>query len=324
VAAAYADLRERLGNVGIMLHCCGAPAEWSGRQALVKESTDEIKRKWMSLGSPKIITACPTCLKILRQELPDAEITTHWSILRALGLPQGVDDSGKILAINDSCAARHNPMLREDIRALLEELKVEVVEPELTGEKTECCGYGGLLSEANPELGRAVAERRARVVPEDFITYCAMCRDMILKTGKKAMHLYELLYPRDGGPRDSHAPGYSERRENRVRLKEQLLRDLWVEDDGILADPWESVEVVFTESAVETMEVRRILKSDVQKVLHQARESGRGLVNNETGYFLASFRPVVVTYWVEYELQGDGYLVHNAWSHRMLIKGGQI
>jgi hypothetical protein len=30
-----------------------------------------------------------------------------------------------------------------------------------------------------------------------------------------------------------------------------------------------------------------------------------------------------VTYWVEYEPADDGYLVHNAWCHRMKIEGGQ-
>jgi Fe-S oxidoreductase len=323
VTAAYADLRDRLGNVGLMLRCCGAPADWSGRVPLFEESMADLKEAWQSLGSPKIITACPTCLKTLRAGLPDAEIVSHWSVLRALGLPKGTGSAPGPMAVNDPCAARHDRVQQEDVRALLDQASVTTVEPKLTGDHTECCGWGGLLSEANPELGMKVSERRARAREEDFVTYCVMCRDMIARTGKRAMHLYDLLYPRAEDPAARPSPGYSARRENRVRLKEGLLRDLWRDDGDPVREAYESVEATFTDRAAAVMEERRILVSDVQKVLHNARETGKRFVHEETGRFLASHRPVVVTYWVEFEEKDGGYLVHNVWSHRMHVKGGR-
>ena len=323
VASAYADLRDRLGGVGLMLRCCGAPAEWAGRRALAEESLAVLKGQWEALGAPRIIAACPTCLKTLRKALPDAEIVSHWSILRSLGLPDGARKGGGPMAVNDPCAARHDALLREDVRSLLDQLQVSVVEPELNGEYTQCCGYGGLLSEANPELGAEVARQRAEIADEDFVTYCVMCRDMIARTGKRSMHLYDLLFPRPGDPAARLAPGYSARRENRACLRERLLRELWREEGAVAAEPFESIEVSFTEQGAGNMEERRILKSDVQKVLLQVRRSGGGFVHEETRHFLASYRPVAVTYWVEYEQQGDTYLVHNVWCHRMCIKGGQ-
>ena len=77
----------------------------------------------------------------------------------------------------------------------------------------------------------------------------------------------------------------------------------------------------FTDKVAVLMEERRILKSDVQKVLLNARETGKQFRHEETGRLLASFRPVVVTYWVEFEPTDGGYLVHNVWSHRMQVKG---
>ena len=320
VEAAYADLRQRLGRVGLMLSCCGAPAEWAGREQLARESVERLESEWRSLGSPGIITACPTCFNMVRHWLPEADVTTHWSLLRALGLPQAAKGVESVLAVNDPCAARHEPVLREDVRSLLEDLGTEFVEPELTGERTECCGYGGLLSEANPELGRAVAERRAGAVAEDYVTYCVMCRDMIARTGKRALHLYDLVFPGGDDPAGRPAPGYSERRENRVRLRERLLRDLWRDDVGTVPEPYESIPVEFTDSAAEVMEERRILISDVQKVLLELDRTDRAFVHGETGHFLTAHRPVVVTYWVEYEKNDAGYLVHNVWSHRMRVK----
>lgn len=331
VEAAYADLRRRLDRVGLMLHCCGAPAEWSGRQRLMDEVMGEIAEQWRSLGSPVIITACPTCHNMLRQRLEGAEIVTHWSLLRALGLPDGPNSAERPregrahgpLAVNDPCAARHQPMVREDVRAVLESLGVECVEPELTGERTECCGYGGLLSDANPELGRAVSERRASAAEEDWVTYCAMCRDMIARTGKRALHVYDLLYPAATGSKDPAArprTGFSARRENRARLQETLLREFWDSGDEVVKEPHESVAVEFSAEAARAMEERRILKSDVQKVLLEVGRSGRRFRHRDTGRFLAAHRPVTVTYWVEYALRDDVHVVHNVWSHRMRVR----
>jgi len=320
---AYADLRERLGKVGLILRCCGAPAAWSGRDALFKESLAELKTSWEELGSPRIIAACPSCIKILREAMPEAEIVSHWSILSALGLPETALKTGGTLAVNDPCAAREDGALRADVRGLLDALGVAMVEPEYTGELTQCCGYGGLLNDVNPELGQTAAKARADAVDEDYVTYCAMCREMIARTGKAAMHLYDLIYPGRNRAGTRPTPGHSERRENRVHLREKLLRELWSEADGVAAEDFENIRVACTEAGAAAMEERRILTSDVQKVLLQAEKSGKHLVHGETGRFLASFRPAVVTYWVEYEQTDEGYLVHNTWCHRMKIQGGQ-
>jgi len=320
---AYADLRERLGKVGLILRCCGAPAAWSGRDALFKESLAELKISWEELGSPRIIAACPSCIKILREAMPEAEIVSHWSILSALGLPETALKTVGALAVNDPCAAREDGALRADVRGLLDALGVAMVEPEYTGELTQCCGYGGLLNDVNPELGQTAAKARADAVDEDYVTYCAMCREMIARTGKAAMHLYDLIYPGRNRAGTRPTPGHSERRENRVHLREKLLRELWSEADGVAAEDFENIRVACTEAGAAAMEERRILTSDVQKVLLQAEKSGKHLVHGETGRFLASFRPAVVTYWVEYEQTDEGYLVHNTWCHRMKIQGGQ-
>lgn len=323
VEAAYADLRQRLGSVGLMLNCCGVPADWAGRTALYEGVAVRLRDDWHALGEPKIIAACPTCLKTLRDLLPDAEIISHWTILSVVGLPQSAEIASRKLAINDPCAARDNAVLRDDIRVLLDMLQVSVIEPEYSGEMTQCCGYGGLLSDANPSLATSVAEVRRDAVDEDYVTYCVMCRDMLAKTGKRAVHFYDLLFPKGEDSASRAAPGYSARRENRVRLKERLLREIWSEAEGVAQQPYETIDVEFTENAARIMEERRILKTDVQKVLLQAQQSGRWFVQQESGHLLASFRPVTVTYWVEFVRQGEAFVVHNAWCHRMRIQGGQ-
>jgi Fe-S oxidoreductase len=324
VAAAYADLRRRLGEVGLLLSCCGAPARWSGREALFREAMAALSAQWQGLGRPDLIVACPSCRTSLAEGLPEASLISYWSLLRTIGPPrEAMALDGRRLAMNDPCAARHDATVQRDVRALLAECGVAPIEPALTGRTTECCGYGGLLVEANPELGAKAARHRAEAFAGDCVTYCAMCRDMLAKAGQRSLHLLDLLFPRTADPAGRPATGYSLRRENRARLKEHLLADLWQEPTTAPKATFEAVAMTCTEEAAQHMEERRILTSDIQKVLRHVEATGQRFVNADTGHCLAGYRPAVVTYWVEYAVTPAGYRVHNTWSHRLHFTEGQ-
>jgi glutamate synthase (NADPH/NADH) small chain len=67
------------------------------------------------------------------------------------------------------------------------------------------------------------------------------------------------------------------------------------------------------------MEQRMILVKDLERVIAWAESTGHKLVGAETGRFLAHHTPTTVTYWVEYSPEDDGFVIHNAYSHRMRI-----
>jgi len=67
------------------------------------------------------------------------------------------------------------------------------------------------------------------------------------------------------------------------------------------------------------LEQRHILDSDVQQAIDFAESSGTKLVNRQTGHFLAHYRPEKVTFWVEYTAGDKEFIIHNAYSHRMVI-----
>ena len=67
------------------------------------------------------------------------------------------------------------------------------------------------------------------------------------------------------------------------------------------------------------MEDRQILVNDVSQVIDYAERSGNKLKNNVTDHYLAYYQPASVTYWVEYKPQADGFVVCNAYSHRLVI-----
>jgi glutamate synthase (NADPH/NADH) small chain len=72
----------------------------------------------------------------------------------------------------------------------------------------------------------------------------------------------------------------------------------------------------------ERLESRLILVEDIQQVIEYAERTGRRLLNPVSGHLLAHFKPTAVTYWVEYTPEGEAFVVHNAYSHRMEITEG--
>ncbi|OPZ75521.1 MAG: NAD-dependent dihydropyrimidine dehydrogenase subunit PreT [Firmicutes bacterium ADurb.Bin456] len=319
---AYSYLREKLtGGVGLMLRCCGAPADWVGRTELFQENLQEIAGLWDEMGKPTIILACSSCYEIFKGHLPEIEAVSLWEVMDRVGLPPvsaSNTDLGK-LAVHDACSTRQEKHVHDSVRRILVKLGYEVEELEYSREKTECCGFGGLMSFANPELANKVIDRRIGESERDYVAYCAICRDKFANRGKRTFHLLDLIY---GGGKSHLAerkdPGYSQRHENRARLKNKLLREIWGEKVEE-AKGFAVIKLDIAEDLKALLEERLILVEDIQKVIDYAENTGNKLYNQDTGHFMAYHRPVSVTYWVEYSPRGEGFAIHNAYSHRMQI-----
>ena len=177
------------------------------------------------------------------------------------------------------------------------------------------------MAAANPSLAKEVARARASRREIDYVTYCAMCRNLLASTGKRVLHVLDLLFNSSGpDPASRKASGHSDRHENRYRLKQRLLRDLWGGQEQTMED-YERIALFVSSEVLERMEERKILKEDVQRVIDYGEKSGQKLHNLSSGRWLASYRPVQVTYWVEYSHENEGFRVHNAYCHRMEIVG---
>ncbi len=319
IRKAYEFLCTKLdGGVGLMLGCCGAPANWAGQERLFRETVQETEKNWRALGSPTIITACPTCFSMFHHNLPAAPIEPLWTLLDRIGLPArtGAGIKARPLAVHDSCTTRHETALHHSVRSLLGKLGHEIAELPHNRETTVCCGYGGLMIFADREVARKVAARRTGESAADYLTYCAMCRDNFVRQGKRTFYLLDLLFAADAGITGLETIDYSQRRENRSRLKRELLRDLWGEN---MAEPQAGIKVIIPDDIRQLMEERMILAADVATVVAHAESTGDKLQDTAGGHYLASHRPASVTYWVEYSPAGDGFLIHNAYSHRIEI-----
>ncbi len=304
------------GGVGLMLGCCGAPANWAGREELFRATLRRMEQEWRDLGCPTVITACPTCYSMFYHNLPAVPIETLWTLLDRIGLPTRTGAPPLTLAVHDSCTTRHEALLHDSVRNILGRLGHRVEELPYSRETTVCCGYGGLMMFADREVARKVAARRVAESPADYLTYCAMCRDNFAARGKRAVYLLDLLFAADAEKLAvKESPGYSERRENRARLKRELLRELW---GDAVEEPQSAVKIIISDDVRRVMEDRMILDADVAAVIAHAEATGDKF-RDAAGHYLASHRPVSVTYWVEYSPGEDGFVVHNAYSHRIEI-----
>lgn len=318
VMKTYAYLSDRLqGGVGLMLRCCGAPAEWAGREETVSQLVDEFRAQWSQMGSPQLILACSSCYAFFKAHLPEAELMSLWEVIDREGLPSAVAKPQlPLVAIHDPCTSRHETRIQESVRRIVGKLGYETEELPLSRDKTECCGFGGLMFFANRELAEKVIRRRIAETPADLLAYCAVCRDHFSSRGKPTWHLLDLIFG-DAVSRNliGRPIDYSLRREKRVRLKNLCLREVWCED-RVESEAYH-IHLSVSEKVRGLMEQRMILDEDLQQVIQWAERTGNKLVNQETGHSLAHYRPGAVTYWVEYSGEEGGFTIHNAYSHRM-------
>lgn len=322
VEAVYRFLMERLpGGVGLFLSCCGIPARWAGDEAAFAKALAALRGSLDSLGQPELICACTSCLQLVREHLPQYPSSSLWEVLAACErLPENIRLPEHALTLHDPCGARHNPALREAVRTLCRRMGLGFNELDMGGGLADCCGHGGLMQFANQPLGRKAAVVKAERGHAPGLAYCAMCRDNMAAAGTATAHLLDYLFPEEeengADPLDRANPGFSLRHENRSRLKERLMHNLWQESAGP-APAHTRLHLHISPELAALLESRHILREDLQKVIHWAENEGRYLHNPENGRRLACYKPVRVTYWVEYEKTGDGFIVHNSYSHRM-------
>jgi Fe-S oxidoreductase len=316
VEKTYAHLCATLdGGVGLMLGCCGAPAQWAGREDLFAETRAAFASEWQRLGQPTVITACSSCFRMFTDHQPEVPVQSLWSVLERVGLPAGALPRAATLAIHDPCTTRHETAIQGSVRRLLDQRGVPAIELDGPG-LTTCCGFGGLAEFANPLVADKIVDRRIGQNDADYLTYCAMCRDNFARRGKRAVHLLDLVFPGADDPAARPDPGFSMRQENRGRLKRRLLRDLWEEN---VNEPAAGIELVVSAAVHADLERKLILLDDVRQTVGHAETSGEKLLDRKTGHFIASHRAVSITYWIEYTVEDGRYVIHRGYSHRMQL-----
>ncbi|MDR2163543.1 MAG: NAD(P)-binding protein [Clostridiales Family XIII bacterium] len=337
-------------GAGIVLDCCGAPAFWAGERKICETHTAKLRGIWEDLGNPTFIFACAYCEKVFAKLLPEIRRVSVYELLARTGgpavapgrhtqgtaafetVPTAADASA--FAVFDPCAARDNQPMAEAVRLLARRTGADVHE---LSERNRCCGWGGHMGTANPELRGSVLDRRAALSEKPYLVYCANCEDAFLRKGKECAHILDLVlgdgYPAEDDVNDSATiPHLQEKRSRLLALKRELasLYDTPESGCGVpkfggqhLVDGEEDmmekdIDLRIPDDVRTHMDSRLILDDDVKDTVMAAESSGDKFTDSGSGRWLASLTKSNITYWVEYEVdEGGAYDVYNVYSHRM-------
>ncbi|NLX87313.1 MAG: NAD(P)-binding protein [Clostridiales bacterium] len=309
------------GGVGIYLGCCGAPADWAGRQDLMRGNVEKIKETWENMSRPVFILACSSCCSVFEKYLPQIAYVSLWEIFAQHGMPHNKKISDKhVLSVHDACATRHNKRIHDSIRKIAVSSGYTIKELKYTREKTKCCGYGGLVYFANREQAADFVKHRIEESDNDLLVYCAMCKDLLVDGGKRTFHVLDLIFGDDMEKIATRKmPTLSDRHRNRAQIKIRMLKEIWGEKPDMDLERQGDLKIAIPENVQQLMEDRYILMEDIERVIDNAQKNCERFFNPREYSYLARLRIDNVTYWVEYKEKGEEVLVKSVYSHRMEI-----
>ncbi len=322
VEKTYEFLKMKEKRMGLLLRCCGAPAEWSGDEALHQNELDQIRKDWMELGKPIFILACPTCQKKFDEYLQDIPTISLYEVLELwkddlVSLRQKEGESLRAHSVFDACAARHQPKVKTSVRSLAEGFGITLSPLPENDQVGRCCGYGGQPAIANPDYASYVTEKRIGESEDPYITYCINCRDAFRNAGKESIHILEILFQSQNEAKALAT--ISQRRENRILLKNKLCRDHWEEPQMEMEE--KPFEIVISNEVEQKLNKERILISDLATVIEFCERTGRKAYLSEEDGYSGYMQIGYMTYWVIYRMIKTGKVqILNGYAHRIKIE----
>ena len=181
----------RFAILGNEEKCCGDSARKLGNEYLFYSLATENIEVMKGHGVKKIITQCPHCFNILKNEYPQLggnfEVIHHTQFLLDLvksGKLKLANVNRKTVTYHDSCYLGRYNQIYEQPRELLKAAGLEIKEMAHTGEKSFCCGAGGGRMWLEEHEGQRINEMRtdeAIAVKTDYVgTACPFCLTMIV------------------------------------------------------------------------------------------------------------------------------------------------
>jgi Fe-S oxidoreductase len=197
ITKAFSQILDKVGVKFAILGkeemCTGDPARRSGNEFLFQMMAYNNIQTMNAYGVKKIVTACPHCFNVLKNEYPalggDYEVIHHTTFLQQLindgriRLKEGGEFKGKKITYHDSCYLGRGNNIYE-AREVLQALDVELVEMKRCRTNGLCCGAGGAQMFKEEEAGttRINFERSAEAIETGaniIAANCPFCTTML-------------------------------------------------------------------------------------------------------------------------------------------------
>jgi len=174
--------------------CTGDPARRAGNEFLFQMMAYQNIQILNGYGIKKIVTACPHCFNIFKNEYPELggtyDIIHHAEFLQQLindgriRLKEGGEFKGRKITYHDSCYLGRANNIYEAPRKVLEALDAELIEMKRCKSKGLCCGAGGaqMFKEEEKGTNRVNFERSDEAIgtgAEVIASACPFCNTML-------------------------------------------------------------------------------------------------------------------------------------------------
>ncbi len=191
ITRAFATILDKAGIKYAILGkeeaCTGDPARRSGNEFLFQMMAYNNIQVLNGYGIKKIVTACPHCFNIFKNEYPELggtyEVIHHTTFLQQLindgtiKLQEGGSFKGKRITYHDSCYLGRGNGIYEAPRKVLEALDADLVEMKRCRSNGLCCGAGGAQMFKEEEKGntRVNLERTTEAIETGAGIVAAAC-----------------------------------------------------------------------------------------------------------------------------------------------------
>jgi heterodisulfide reductase subunit D len=198
ITKAFATILDKTGIKYAILGkeemCTGDPARRAGNELMFQMMAYQNIQTLNNYQVKKIVTACPHCFNILKNEYPELggnyEVIHHTVFLQQLidegkiKMKEGGNFKGKKITYHDSCYLGRANNIYEAPRKVLEALDTELIEMNRCRSNGLCCGAGGAQMFKEEEKGdtRINVERTKEAIGTNadiIATACPFCNTMM-------------------------------------------------------------------------------------------------------------------------------------------------
>jgi Fe-S oxidoreductase len=321
VTEAYKYVAGEHRGAALALMCCGAPAVWAGNDGLHAASLAAIRDAFARLGNPAAILACPTCARIFSQYLPEIDTVLLYDIMAEREAGVAARGDGAAVSVFDPCSIRRKPETCDNVRKILRGGGYALEPLKYERGRAQCCSWGGQISAAAPKYSGWLARTRACDGDKPYVVYCSNCRDIFAGEGKPVKHLLDVAFGLGGW--DRKPPTVSQRRRNRICLKQALLKEYGNERAGGEEHIMKK-QLIMSGELREKLDKNRLIEEDILSVIEDCEAEGGFIIDPATSHRFGSGVVGNLTHWAEYAVTETGYELINAYSHRMSIEAGGI